>query len=176
MKAKFNSSKTFDEAQKYTKAPRADELVDVLPGAPKEWQTLRFVGPLVAVGGHWLNTEPPHPTKKTKAFYKACLAFNPETEERDSTVECPYCKDESGWIRPDLVYWQNAIVRKLEEDAPEKRGRLTEKEEETGFKQKGSRAWTPVRATRITTGTVRELKKLGTLNRHTSKSGVRASR
>jgi hypothetical protein len=169
MAAKFSSSKTFDDAQKYSKAPRPDELVDVLPSNPKEWQTLRYVGPLAAVGGHWLNLEKPNPKKKTKAFYKPCRAFNPETEERDSTVYCPYCEDESGWIRNDLIYWQNAIVRSLEEDAPAKRGKLTEKEKETGFKEKGSKAWTPARASRLTPGTVRELKKLSKLNRQTDK-------
>lgn len=168
-KPKFRTSRSFEDTQNFSKEPRADDIVDVLKYPNDEWLTVRAVGPVVAVGGHWVSVEPPKKDKKTKAFWAPCLAFNPNTEERDSTKKCAWCDDTSGWVRTAIDYWQNFIVRQLEEDKPGKEKEHTKKEEKTGFKEKGSKSWTPCKAGRIAPGFMRDLKKAASLNRHTSK-------
>jgi hypothetical protein len=169
LKAKFKTQRTFEDTQNFSKEPKAEDIVDVLKLPNDEWLSTRAVGPVVAVGGHWVNVEPPKKDSKTKAFWVPCLAFDPRTEERDSTKKCPWCEDTSGWIRSSLDYWQNMIVRSLEEQAPAKMPEPTKKEAKTGFKEKGSKTWTPCRALRITPGWMRDFKKQAALNRHTNK-------
>lgn len=174
-KAQFSSSKGFEDAQKFTKDPKPQDIIDVLTYPDGDWLSARFVGPLVAYGGHWLGLEAPNPKKMTKSFYKPCLRFDPETEERDTTKYCPYCDDETGWIRNDTVYYQNAIIRALQEDKPKKVREHTKSERKTGFKEKGSKSWTPVRALRITPGFIRDIKNTAALNRHKAKDGTKKS-
>lgn len=169
MKAKFKTGRTFEDTQNFSKNPRPEDIVDILKLPNDEWLTARAVGPVVAVGGHWVNLEPPKKDKMPKAFPVPCLAFDPNTEERDSTKKCPWCADTSGWVRNALDYWQNFIVRSLEEDMPSKPKEHTKKEKKTGFKEKSSKSWTPCRALRIAPGFMRDFKKQASLNRHLSK-------
>lgn len=168
-KAKFRTERTFEDTQNFSKEPRADDIVDVLKLPDGEWLSTRAVGPVVSVGGHWVQVEPPVKDKKTKAFWAPCLAFDPKTEERDSTKTCPWCADSTGWVRSALDYWQNFIVRSLEEDKPAKEKEHSKKERKTGFKEKGTKSWTPVRAMRIPPGFMRDMKKASSLNRHLNK-------
>lgn len=164
-KAKFKTQKTFDDTKggAGNKAPRVDELTDLLKLPPNEWITLRFVGPTVSYGIHWIKTK--KQDGKETSFPAVCLSYDPETEETDSTRECPWCDAENELIRFGPEYYSNAIVRSLQEDEPSKKSKPTEEEAESGFKKKGSKTWTPVRAVRLTRTLVRELKKLGALNR-----------
>jgi hypothetical protein len=164
-KAKFKTEKTFDDTKggAGNKAPRVDELTDLLKLPPSEWITLRFVGPTVSYGIHWIKTK--KQDGKETSFPAVCLSYDPETEETDSTRECPWCDAESELIRFGPEYYSNAIVRSLQEDEPSKKQKHTEEEKESGFKKKGSKSWTPIRAVRLTRTLVRELKKLGALNR-----------
>ena len=171
MKAKFRTERTFEDTQNFSKEPRAEDIVDVLKLPANDWLSTRAVGPVVAVGGHWVNVEPPKKDKKSKAFWVPCLAFDPKTEERDSTKSCPWCSDTSGWVRSALDYWQNFIVRSLEDDAPAKQKEHTKKERKTGFKEKSSKSWTPCKALRVAPGFMRDLKKAASLNRHKTKDG-----
>jgi hypothetical protein len=164
-KAKFKTEKTFDDTKggAGNKAPRVDELTDLLKLPASEWITLRFVGPTVSYGIHWIKTK--KQDGKETSFPAVCLSYDPETEETDSTRECPWCDAESELIRFGPEYYSNAIVRSLQEDEPSKKQKHTEEEKESGFKKKGSKSWTPIRAVRLTRTLVRELKKLGALNR-----------
>lgn len=169
MKAKFRTERTFEDTQNFSKEPRAEDIVDVLKLPNAEYISTRAIGPVVAVGGHWVNVEPQKKDKKTKAFWVPCLAFDPKTEERDSTKSCPWCSDTSGWVRSGLDYWQNVIVRSLEEEKPATEKEHTKKERKSGFKEKSSKSWTPCRALRIAPGFMRDLKKAASLNRHLNK-------
>jgi hypothetical protein len=168
VKAKFKSNRTFEDAKvSADKEPRVEDIVDMATFPANEWVQMRFVGPIVAYGRHWVTTK-----KKaggTTQFPVTCLAFDQETEEIDSTKECPWCEAESEKIRSSKDFYVNAIIRSVQEDEPAKKGKPTPDEEESGFKKKGSKAWTPVRVVRLTQSLVRELKKLGSLNRHKSK-------
>jgi hypothetical protein len=117
----------------------------------------------VSYGIHWIETMKKDGGKVS--FPTVCLAYDPETEETDSTHECPWCDSDSEKIRFSPDYYSNAIVRGLQEDEPSKKTKPTAKEEETGFKEKGSKTWTPARGVRLTRTLIRELKKLGALNR-----------
>lgn len=168
MKAKFKSNKSFDDTKDTSqRAPKPDELIDVLKFPPNDWVQMRFVGPVVAQGKHWLKGT----TKAGKeiSFPKDCLAFDPQTEDHDSTKECPYCDIDSEKVRFSKSYYGNAIIRQLQEDEPSKKVKPSASEEETGFKKKNSKAWTPVRGVYLTSTLARELKKLGALNRHKDK-------
>lgn len=180
MKARFKSEKSFgDTHAQGKKAPRIDEIVDVLKLPPGEWVTLRPVGPVVPDGKHWIpvklsefDQHVANGDKKAarpKAFPQQCLAFDPSTEERDSTKECPWCDVESEHIRMGVDYYQNFIVREIQEDEPKKKGTPSKKEAKTGFKEKGSSAWTPVRVVSLSSSLIRELKRLSALNRHKNK-------
>jgi hypothetical protein len=163
-KAKFKSTKTFDDAKSGgDRAPRVSDLIETVNFPAGEWITLRFVGPAVSYGIHWIETMKKDGGKVS--FPTVCLAYDPETEETDSTHECPWCDSDSEKIRFSPDYYSNAIVRGLQEDEPSKKTKPTAKEEETGFKEKGSKTWTPARGVRLTRTLIRELKKLGALNR-----------
>ena len=172
MKANFSSKKDVTQTKSNAeKAPRVDEIVDLLKLPSAEWVQLRFVGPVVAYGIHWIETVKKD-GKTVAKFTKPCLSFDSETEEHDSTKSCPWCKaagDSEEKISTSKEYYSNVIVRTLQEDEPSKKAKLSSKEQELGFKEKGSKAWTPVRAIRLTSSVVRELKKLSGLNRHVDK-------
>ena len=172
MRATFKSKTNFEDTKSYdAKEPRVEDLVDKLNFPNKEWVQLRFVGPVVSYGRHWVKTKKKD-GGETK-FPVVCLAFDSETGEMDSEKSCPWCDGEHYFSKESFA---NAIVRSLQEDEPERKKKLTAGEEETGKKEKTSKSWTPVRVIRLTSSTVKELKKLVGLNRHLDKkSGEKKS-
>ena len=169
MKQKFKSQKSFDDVKGSSdKEPRVEDLVDLYKFPAKQWVQVRFVGPLVSYGRHWIETKKLDGSK-TK-FPKTCLSYDPETEEHDSTKACPWCDAEDARISFGPEFYQNAIIREIEEDGPSKKAAKQSKSEgKTGIKDRGSKAWTPVRVVRLTGSMIREIKKLGGLNRHKNK-------
>jgi hypothetical protein len=171
MKAQFSRNRTFSDTKGKTgsdKAPRVEELVEVLKLRSKKWTPLRLVGSVFSYGQHWL----PIVTKEGKEtnFPKVCLAYDDEIEEKDSEKACPYC-DLIDYIQ--VHYYVNVIVRELEEDVPA-RIRQTPEEKKTGFKDMNSDSWTPVRVLRLPAGAVAKLNQLSELNLHGPK-GKRVS-
>ena len=169
MERKFKSNRSFEDAKgSDTKGPRIDELVDQFKFPAKKWVQLRFMNPLVSYGTHWIEVKKKDGTK-TK-FPKQCLSYDPATEEHDSTKPCPWCDADDLRIQFGKEYYINAIVRDIEEDGPGKKSAdPTKGERKSGFKDKESKTWTPMRVVRMTGGLVREIKKLGGLNRHKDK-------
>ena len=172
MKAKFKSDKNLEDSKSLdSRAPKVDELVDILKLPPNEWVSLRFVGPTIAYGVHWMETLRKDKKTLTK-FPKPCLSFDRDTEEHDSTKPCPWCDHDHGTsVSFGKDFYTNVIVRSLQEDEPSKKGKPTTAEDKSGFKEKGSKAWTPARVFRVSSSVVRELKKLGSLNLHKNKDG-----
>ncbi len=169
MKQKFKSTKSFDDVKgSDAKEPRIEELVDLYKFPGKQWVQVRFIGPLVSYGRHWIETKKADGSK-TK-FPKTCLAYDPETEEHDSTKTCPWCEASDDRVQFGAEYYTNAIIREIEEDGPGKKGINPSKtESKTGIKDRGSKTWTPVRVVKLTASMIREIKKLGGLNRHKDK-------
>lgn len=178
MRATFKHNKSVEDTRSNNgKDPRAEDLVDILK-IGKAWVRLRPVGPIAVKGVHWVPADlakaeeaaaNPKGKERPKNFPQICLAFNPETEEVDSTAECPWCKSGHDLIRLNSSYYQNFIVRELQEDEPKKKGQETKKETKTGFKEKGSTAWTPVRVLPMSNNLVNEIKAISALNRHKDK-------
>ena len=147
------------------RAPRIDQIVELFKPRGDKFYTIRFVGPIFSYGAHWFEIN-----KKdggTASISKECLAWDDTTESVDSDRLCPYCKlDEKG--RPTVHYYQNIIIRDEVENAPAKM-RRTASEKESGFKEKDSESWTPVRVMRLPPGAVVALRDMAELNKHGQK-------
>ena len=147
------------------RAPRIDEIVEIFKPKPNKFYTLRLVGPTFSYGAHWFEVN-----KKDGGqakFTKECLAWNDEIEAMDSDRPCPYCDiDPKG--RPSVHYYQNVIVRDLQEKAPSDTS-VTKAERKSGFKDKDSDSWTPVRVLRIPPSSAANLREMAELNKHGKK-------
>ena len=123
---------------------RIDEQVDILK-LDKKWASLRFVGGRVMpVATHWMDIIGSK-SKEKVSISKTCIGFNMESENHDSD-NCPYCKI---GLNPTIAYYANAIDRNAQENEPRKKPKPTKEEAKTGFKDKESETWTPVRVIRI---------------------------
>ncbi len=168
LRPRFKSKKTVEDTKDTGgNKPRVGDLVEVFKHPDKKWSKHRLTGPCVCIGMHWIKTK--RKDGSEAKFGAVCLRFDGETESFDSTKECPWCdaNDKRISFRPE--YYQNSIVRALQESKPAKIPELTEKEEETRFKEKESDSWTPVRVVRLTPSGTRKLKRLASENRHKSK-------
>ncbi len=157
-------SQTTGKAGGGDRAPRIDQIVELFQPKPNKFYNLRLIGPMFSYGSHWfeINKKDGGQTK----FSKDCLAWSDKIEAVDSDSPCPYCDlDEKG--RPQVHYYQNVIVRELEEKAPSDRS-IT-KAEKSGFKDKDSDSWTPVRVMRLPPGAVQLLREMAELNKHGKK-------
>lgn len=149
--------------QGQNRGPRIDELVDMLQWPKKAtFVQMRFLrDELIAEGVHKVEII----TKKGEKvpITKSCLAFDPESQDRDSTKKCPYCKMPNQ--RFSLRFYANAIIRELQEDQPKKLKDPTKKERKTGFKDIDSESWTPVRVVRLPVSVAHKLHEMGDLNK-----------
>ena len=163
-RAKFNTKKTFQDSK-----PRAggednkklDDMVDTIKLPEKEYVAMRLLGPAIPYAQHWIEF---HSTKKDKDVNipKICLAFDPETEDFDSSKKCPYC---DAGNKASVAYLTNAIIRDLQENEPAKKGKMTDSEKKTGFKEKSSKTWTPVKVVRITSTVASKFQNLSNANK-----------
>jgi hypothetical protein len=147
-----------------------DDQVEMLDW-PKGGKSIaiRPVGPLAARGIHKIKVRKKDGTEVE--IQKACLAFDPATDEKDSTKKCPYCKMPAELAKFSKLYFINAIVRPLQEDKPNKLKKITKEEDETGFKSMDSDSWTPVRVVRVPSSLALRFKQLGDKNVVKNKTG-----
>ncbi len=151
------------------KAPQLNEQVDLLEW-PKKGNsvTVRLLGPVAPRGVHKIKV-----TKRTgeeTEITKACLAFDPSIDDKDSDKHCPYCEMDKSMQRYSKVYFINVIDRRLTEDAPAKI-RKTAEEQKTGHKDMDSNSWTPVRVLRVPSTLALRFKTLGERNVVKTKDG-----
>jgi hypothetical protein len=140
---------------------KPSDVVDLYDLPDKKFVKLRPFGSVHAYGGHWIETKKKDGGKGN--FYYPCAAFDIETGRLDSTKHCPWCDDESGHVRFATDYFINAIHRKEQANKPVKI-RTTAGEAESGYKEKASESWTPVKAVRLTGSVLRRLQDLKQLN------------
>jgi hypothetical protein len=166
MLAKFKRSTSFTDVSTGDRS-RIDDTWEVLTLPKEKWVSVRFVGPISGYGVHWIEIL----TKrgKTTRIPKYCLAYDPDTNTRDTTKGCPYCELESADYSRE--FYVNAIIRDLQEDEPSRKAKPTEDEAESGFKDKNSKSWTPVRVVRLPVSLITKLNRLSDLNRVKSKDG-----
>ena len=140
---------------------KPEDMVDLYALPDKKYVKLRPFGAVHPYQGHWIETKKKDGGKGS--FYYPCAAFDIETGQTDSTKHCPWCDDESGHVRTVTDYFFNAIHRREQQNKPVKI-RATAAETESGFKEKSSESWTPVKAIRVTGNTLRKLQALKQLN------------
>ena len=162
-RASFKSKKSFQDAKPRTGGDekRIDEVIDLLKLPEKEYVTMRLIGPVVAYAQHWFDYIGPKSGKEVR-IAKVCLAFDPETEDFDAEKVCPYCETGN---KPTVNYLTNAILRDLQENEPAKRGKMTDSEKKTGFKEKASKTWTPVKVVRATATVATKIQNLSNANK-----------
>ena len=140
---------------------KPEDMVDVYALPDKKYVKLRPFGSVHPYQGHWIETKKKDGGKGT--YYYPCAAFDIESGQADSTKHCPFCSDESGLVRTSTDYFFNAIHRREQQNKPVKI-RATAGETESGFKEKSSESWTPVKAVRVTGATLRKIQALKQLN------------
>jgi hypothetical protein len=154
------------------KAPRIEELTQVLQFPPDEYVSLRLYGPLFSVVYIWFKLK----TKEGKivSIPKLCLDYDP-IEQKFVRDICPYRA--SGKGRQAQVFYCNAIIRDIQENEPRKLPKHTKFESKTrslvpGSKEKffvkelNSKSYTPMRLVRLTSTTAESIVKLSKLNPH----------
>ena len=144
------------------------DVVDLYELPDKKFVKLRFFGSIHAYGGHWIETKKKDGSKGS--YYYPCAAFDIEAGKTDSTKSCPWCDDESGHVRFATDYFINGIHRKDQLNKPE-RVRATAAETESGYKEKSSESWTPVKAVRLTGSVLRRLQEMKQLNTQENADG-----
>lgn len=138
-------------------SPRVDELIDIFRLPAQQWTTLRFIPPnegnelLTAV--HWIERYKDDGSKAK--FSKYCLGFDLESGNVNPD-NCPYCINIAA---PKIEYFYNVIVRELQENEPARQPNWTASENETWYKEKNSKSWTPVRVIRLTPSVVEKIQK-----------------
>jgi len=142
------------------KKKRVDDIVDLLKLVP-EYTQLRLVGPVYAYAVHWIDIITD--IDKKVSIPKVALNFDSEAGvyiegERDPYLDIPNER------RMNVSYYTNAIVRDLQDEEPKKKGNPTKREAKTGFKEKGSKFWSPVRVVKVTQGVASQLQKLADMN------------
>ena len=171
------NQKTYNNAPR---RPRPSELVEVYgkENFSNSWKRIRLYGPIKVDANHIVKgkIKKKDRTVKDVFFYVPCLNYNRETGEKEDH-DCPYCKYVNNM---QIRYYQNAIIRDLEENVPSDIGERTDKEKQLttidGFKcyvkeSKESSAWTPVRIIEIPTSVATKLKGIQELNRYKDENG-----
>ena len=171
------NQKTYNNAPK---RPRPNELVEVYgkENFSDEYKAVRLYGPIKADANHIVKGKIKKKNGEVKEvfFSVPCLNYNRDTGEREDH-NCPYCKYVNN---AQIRYYQNAIIRELEEHVPSDTGERTEKEKQLttidGFKcytkeSKNSPAWTPVRIIEIPTSVASKLKGIQELNKYKDENG-----
>lgn len=138
------------------KQPSIKDQVDQLKFPPDKFVTVRIISPVFMYAGYWVATKKKDgsPTR----FYMPSPSYNPESQSFDSTVFDPFfeiSKGEKGVERDSrMIQIQKygyccAIIMHEEARRPERIPRPTEQELKTGFKEKDSDSWTPVKVLRL---------------------------
>jgi hypothetical protein len=166
MVAKFKQQKTFADTKPSVgrqDAPKITDVVEMLDW-PKNGKgaVLRLVGAVVSRGVHKVKVKKKDGSETE--ITKTCLAYDVDTEDRDTTKPCPYCKMAAEEQRFSKIYFVNGLVRELQEDKPTKLKKPTSEEVKTGFKEIDSDSWTPARVVRVPSSLALRIKQLGEKN------------
>lgn len=145
---------------------RLEDAVDLVQ-LTKKLASIRLVGPVIPYAVWWIDILVQN--NRSISIPKVSLAFDPATGEVDDSIEDPYADIENN-KRFTVHYYINAIVRELQDTEPKNLPDPVPDEDESGFKAKDSRTWTPVRVLRIPPMVAQKLQELQTQNRHTVKN------
>lgn len=151
---------------------KIEEIVDIHKFEDGQYESLRILpSPMLPVKMHWIKILAGKEKREVKVP-RLCVSFDPDNESTPKEgTDCPYCKltqGQDGSCQTSKAYYANVIVRDEQENEPRKKGKPTKKEKKTGFKEKGSKTWTPVKVVKLTNGVASKLKQLKQRNNNTS--------
>jgi len=132
------------------------------PVKKMEFNLIRLLGPIMSACYHWVEVQKKDGNKVN--FPMTCSGYNPDTEETDES-KCPGCRAK---IDQQKFYFQNCIIRQLQEDKPAKAKDITDfpTEMKKKYREVGDESWTPIKVVRITTTCATQLRDIFKLNRH----------
>jgi len=128
----------------------------------EEFNHIRLLGPINSVCQHRVEVTKKDGSKT--AFPMTCSGYNPETEEINE-AKCPACK---AGLPISKVYFQNAIIRQLQEEKPAKAKTIEDYPDEKNkpYRQVGDKHWSPIRVVRIVSTVAGQLRNISKLNKH----------
>lgn len=152
------------------------EMFKLSDEAADKWVNIRLLpGDILPVKKHWIELSPKEEGKKGVTIPRMCVSFDPDNiYEPLKGRKCPYCEiphqnkdDKFAPARYDTKYLALAIIRDIQEDGPGRKAAKPTKEElKTGFKDMGSKSWTPVRVIPLTGGNVSRINEISERNTH----------
>ena len=162
-------SKLGDVELPNTQNIRIDSLVDFADFSDGEWHQVRLFPGVCAFATYWFDVLKRDGT--TTQVPKPSLNFDIRKAVFDTSKGCPYgenrdrltCRGEQG-AQLQVHYYVNVLDRELQQNEPKKR-KVTNEEEESGFKDKSSKSWTPIRVARFPRSLIEKLQKKQELNR-----------
>ncbi len=182
------AGKSLDDAPAYSgnnDRSRPSDKVDVFSFKDYEgkWVHLRPLGDIYSYGVHWVAVKMENGIPSKNSFSQPCAAYDRNSWQKDSTKRCAWCEAEerlSSGTREKPVKpvrfaedkYINVIVRAIQKKPPEDLGEPTDAEAESGCKEKGSDAWTPVRSLKLPTSLLRNMKSFKALNTHEDEDGT----
>lgn len=158
------------------------DVVDLQKLPDGKYLCVRLLGGVMVTGSYWVTT-----LKRDKSkgqFNTGCCSWDPVNRRQDDSIEDAW-RDferelvEAGVPRQDRIvrfatgYYMNAIIRSIQDDEPSRKPKATEEEIESGFKDKDSNTWTPVRVLSLPVSVLDQIQKLKSINtaRVKSKTG-----
>jgi hypothetical protein len=153
------------------KGLRLEDFVDLMPFPKKKWVQVRFLDlDILPVKQHWVNILAGKEHKEVN-IPKFCVSFDSDTEGDTPGVHCPYCDLPATVAKAQRFYLANAIIREFQDDEPARKVKPSQQEAESGFKDKKSSTWTPVRVLRLPQSLAKKILDLAQLNKVKTKSG-----
>jgi hypothetical protein len=156
------------------------DMCQVYKFPEKKWVTLRLMPGLHSSGGYWIKTKK-RDGKMTK-FPMAAPSWDSAAQVLDTTRVDPWrdlmqreaaadVEKTARLVEFGQSYWGQAIIRAEVKNQPANLPRHTKAEKASGFKDKESDSWTPVRVIRLPSSFARKLRELKELNTHTGSAG-----
>ncbi len=153
------------------KSPSIREQVDQFKFPPDKFVTVRIISPVYMYAGYWVATKKKDgsPAK----FYMPSPSYDPDSQSFDTTKFDPFfeiSKGEKGVERDARMVqiqkygYCNAIIMHEEARRPERIPRPTEQELATGFKEKDSDSWTPVKVLRLSSTMMEQIQGIAQTN------------
>lgn len=156
---------------KYDDIPAWDQIFAMVP-FENDFVLVRLVGPVFSLGIHYIELKVWSEAKGQYVFpvkRRVCANWNSETFEHENRG-CAYCER---YQKSSIRYFQNAIVRSIQDAKPANTGTPSEYERTIqmvdGWKfypigGMTSQLWTPIRVLSIPEGSAKTLKQLSPLN------------
>ena len=151
------------------KKPRVEEFLSLMDFSDGGWHRVRLIPGVFTFARMWIDIKKKDGTKISIPLVLRNVDMH--TGSFDSTIPCPYMENRDRFKsggepggRVDSHFYMNLIDREEQENEPKKTGK-TKEEKKSGFKDKSSSSWTPVRVARFPKTVVEKIQKLQQMNK-----------